>query len=104
MDIAHPYSAYRVPAESEALRLALAAFARLGLEARPWETRGGSDANVFCKRGLDCVNLTQGVKGFHAPDERVAIADLELMRSVMLGDHRRGRTLDRSRLGLRAER
>ena len=84
VDIAHPYSAYRVPAESEALRLALAAFTRLGLEARPWETRGGSDANVFCKRGLDCVNLTQGVKGFHAPDERVAIADLELMRSVML--------------------
>ena len=39
---------------------------------------------MFCKRGLDCVNLTQGVKGFHAPDERVAIADLELMRSVML--------------------
>ena len=84
VEIAHPYSAYRVSSDSRAVRLAVAAFAQLGLVARPWETRGGSDANVFCKRGLDCLNLTQGVIGFHAPDERVAIADLELMRTVML--------------------
>jgi tripeptide aminopeptidase len=84
VEIAHPYSAYRVPSDSEALRLALAAFAHLNLVASPWETRGGSDANVFCERGLDCVNLTQGVMGFHAQDERVAISDLELMRTVML--------------------
>jgi tripeptide aminopeptidase len=84
VEIAHPYSAYRVPSDSGALSLALAAFARLGLVASPWETRGGSDANVFCQRGLDCINLTQGVVGFHAPDERVAVSDLELMRTVML--------------------
>jgi tripeptide aminopeptidase len=84
VEIARPYSAYRLPADSGALRLALAAFARLGLESAPWETRGGSDANVFCKRGLDCVNLTHGVVGFHALDERVAVSDLVLMRTVML--------------------
>jgi tripeptide aminopeptidase len=84
VEIAQPYSAYRVPSDSEALRLALAAFARLGLQASSWETRGGSDANVLCKRGLDCINLTHGVMGFHAPDERVSISDLELMRTVML--------------------
>jgi tripeptide aminopeptidase len=84
VEIAQPYSAYRVPSDSEALRLALAAFARLGLQASSWETRGGSDANVLCERGLDCVNLTHGVMGFHAPDERVSISDLELMRTVML--------------------
>jgi tripeptide aminopeptidase len=84
VEIDRPYSAYRLPADSGALRLATAAFARLGLESAPWETRGGSDANVFCKRGLDCVNLTHGVVGFHAPDERVAVSDLVLMRTVML--------------------
>jgi tripeptide aminopeptidase len=84
IEIDRPYSAYRLAPDSGALRLALAAFARLGLESAPWETRGGSDANVFCKRGLDCVNLTHGVVGFHAPDERVAVSDLELMRTVML--------------------
>jgi tripeptide aminopeptidase len=84
VEIERPYSAYRLGPDSRALRLALAAFSRLGLESAPWETRGGSDANVFCKRGLDCVNLTHGVVGFHAPDERVAVSDLALMRTVML--------------------
>ena len=84
IEISHPYSAYRVPADSPALALATAAFAKLGLKCTPVETRGGSDANVFCKRGLDCVNLTHAVAGFHAPDERVAVADLELMRTVAL--------------------
>ena len=84
VEIDRPYSAYRLAADSRALRLALDAFSRLGLESAPWETRGGSDANVFCKRGLDCVNLTHGVVGFHAPDERVAVSDLMLMRTVML--------------------
>lgn len=82
--ISEPYSAYRVPADSPALALAKAAFAKLSLECTAVETRGGSDANVFCKRGLDCVNLTHAVVGFHAPDERVAVADLALMRTVTL--------------------
>jgi tripeptide aminopeptidase len=84
VEISEPYSAYRVPADSPALALAKTAFAKLGLECTPVETRGGSDANVFCKRGLDCVNLTHAVIGFHAPDERVAVADLALMRTVTL--------------------
>ena len=71
-------------AGSAALRLALAAFAGLDLPMQPWVTRGGSDANVFCKRGLDCLNLTHAVVGFHAPDERVAVADLVLMKTVLL--------------------
>jgi tripeptide aminopeptidase len=83
-DVEQPYSAYRLPGDSAALGLALAAFSRLGLPATPYETRGGSDANAFRTRGLDCVNLTHAVVGFHADDERVAISDLALMRTVML--------------------
>jgi tripeptide aminopeptidase len=85
VDVAHPYSAYRVADDSVALEIAQEVFARLGLPTRAWETRGGSDANVFCKRGLDCLNLTHAVESFHAPDERVAVSDLVLMRRVMMG-------------------
>jgi tripeptide aminopeptidase len=84
VDVDRPYSGYRLPADSAALHLALSAFSRLGLPTAEWETRGGSDANVFRNRGLDCVNLTHAVEGFHAPDERVAISDLVLMRDVTL--------------------
>jgi tripeptide aminopeptidase len=84
VDVGHPYSAYRLPEDSAALGLARAAFARHGLPPTPYETRGGSDANAFRKRGLDCVNLTHAVVGFHADDERVAVSDLALMRTVML--------------------
>jgi tripeptide aminopeptidase len=84
VSVSNPYSAYRVPATSVSLELAMRAFARCGLTTRAWSTRGGSDANAFCKAGLDCINLTHAVEGFHALDERVAVADLELMANVML--------------------
>ena len=84
IEVRHPYSAYRVAPDSAALRLARAVFAELDLPVESWVTRGGSDANVFCKRGLDCLNLTHAVAGFHAPDERVAVADLVLMKTVLL--------------------
>jgi tripeptide aminopeptidase len=84
VDVRSPYSAYRVPQDSVALRLALAAFAHHGLPVKAWDTRGGSDANAFCKQGLDCLNLTHAAVGFHAPDEHVAVSDLVLMKAVLL--------------------
>ena len=84
LDVRSPYSAYRVADDSAALRLATTVFGELDLPMQSWVTRGGSDANVFCKRGLDCLNLTHAVVGFHAPDERVAVADLVLMKTVLL--------------------
>jgi len=84
VDIENAYRAYRHPPGSAAVRLASAAFAAAGCDAAPIETRGGSDANVFCARGLDCVNLAHAVVDFHGPDERVAVADLVLMERVLL--------------------
>jgi tripeptide aminopeptidase len=84
VDVSNPYSAYRVADDSAALDIARTVFSRLGLPPRAWETRGGSDANVFCKRGLDCLNLTHAVESFHATDERVSVSDLVLMRAVTL--------------------
>ena len=45
---------------------------------------GGADANVFNERGLQCVNLANGMTDIHTPDERIAVADLEEMVEVTL--------------------
>ena len=46
--------------------------------------RGGADANVFNDRGLACLNLANGMTDIHTPDERIAVADLDLMVEVTL--------------------
>jgi tripeptide aminopeptidase len=43
---------------------------------------GGADANVFNARGLQCVNLANGMMEIHTPDEHIAVADLEGMVEV----------------------
>ena len=45
---------------------------------------GGADANVFNDRGLQCVNLANGMTDIHTPDERIAVSDLEAMVDVTL--------------------
>ena len=45
---------------------------------------GGADANVFNERGLQCLNLANGMMDIHTPDERIAVADLEAMVDVTL--------------------
>jgi tripeptide aminopeptidase len=45
---------------------------------------GGADANVFNARGLQCVNLANGMTDIHTPAERIAVADLEGMVEVTL--------------------
>ena len=45
---------------------------------------GGADANVFNARGLQCVNLANGMMEIHTPDEHIAVADLEGMVEVTL--------------------
>jgi tripeptide aminopeptidase len=84
VSVENPYVGYRIPPDSEALRLAASALARLGQTTFALETRGGSDANVLRARGLDCLNLNHGVIGFHTAEEQVAIVDLELMKRLTL--------------------
>jgi tripeptide aminopeptidase len=76
------YDGYRLKREEPAVALAAEAFARSGFEPRFGLSGGGADANVFNERGRRCVNLSHGVFGFHTPDERVAVADLEAMVDV----------------------
>jgi len=75
---------YRFRRDDAPVRIAAAALARAGLEPSYVRSGGGADANVFNERGLQCVNLANGMTDIHTPDERIAVADLELMVEVTL--------------------
>jgi tripeptide aminopeptidase len=78
------FPGYRFRESDAAVRLAAAALERAGFEPSYALSGGGADANVFNARGLDCVNLANGMAEIHTPDEHIAVADLESMVEVTL--------------------
>jgi tripeptide aminopeptidase len=78
------YRGYRFREDDLAVRLAVRALGQAGYTARLGLSGGAADANVFNARGLQCVNLANGMTDIHTPDERIAIEDLERMVDVTL--------------------
>jgi tripeptide aminopeptidase len=75
---------YRFRRDDVPVRLAAAALERVGREPAYILSGGGADANVFNARGLQCLNLANGMTDIHTPDERIAVADLHEMVEVTL--------------------
>ena len=86
---------YRFRRDDVAVRRAASALERVGREPAYILSGGGADANVFNERGLQCVNLANGMTDIHTPDERIAVADL---RRDGRGDARPRRGVGRCRL------
>ena len=78
------YTAYRFARDDLAVRLAAGALRQCGFEARYSLSGGAADANVFNERGLQCVNLANGMAEIHTPDEHIAVADIDAMVDVTL--------------------
>jgi tripeptide aminopeptidase len=75
---------YRFRQDDLPVRLAAEALERAGHEPRYILSGGGADANVFNQRGLECLNLANGMANIHTPEEEIAVADLEQMVEVTL--------------------
>ena len=78
------YRAYRFKRSDLAVTLATGALERCGFEPSFSLSGGAADANVFNERGLQCVNLANGMAEIHTPDEHIAVADIESMVDVTL--------------------
>ena len=78
------YRGYRFAKSDRAVALAAEALARCGHEVTYELSGGAADANVFNERGLQCVNLANGMAEIHTPDEHIAVTDLEAMVEVTL--------------------
>jgi tripeptide aminopeptidase len=79
------YRGYRFAKSDRAVALAAEALEACGHEVRYGLSGGAADANAFNERGLECVNLANGMTDIHTPDEHIAVADLEAMVDVTLG-------------------
>jgi len=78
------FPGYRFKESDAPVRLAATALERVGFEPSYALSGGGADANVFNARGLECVNLANGMMEIHTPDEHIAVADLDAMVEVTL--------------------
>ena len=78
------YRGYRFTKTDRAVALAAEALARCGHEVVYDRSGGAADANVFNERGLQCVNLANGMTDIHTPNEHIAVADLDAMIDVTL--------------------
>ncbi len=78
------YRAYRFKRDDVAVRFASGALERCGFEPTYSLSGGAADANVFNERGLQCVNLANGMAEIHTPDEYISVADLEAMVEVTI--------------------
>jgi tripeptide aminopeptidase len=83
--VARSYRGYRFKRDDLPVRLAAAALERVGIAPRYGLSGGAADANVFNERGLQCLNLANGMLDIHTPAERIAADDLETMVEVTIG-------------------
>jgi tripeptide aminopeptidase len=78
------YRGYRFTKSDRAVALAAEALARCGHEVTYDLSGGAADANVFNNRGLQVVNLANGMRDIHTPQESITVADLEAMVDVTI--------------------
>ena len=78
------YRGYRFRKDDLPVRLAVEALEAVGVTPSFALSGGAADANVFNERGLQCVNLANGMTDIHTPDERISVSDLDLMVEVTL--------------------
>jgi tripeptide aminopeptidase len=78
------YRGYRFAKSGRAVTLAVDALTRCGHPVSFELSGGAADANVFNERGLECVNLANGMADIHTKDEHITVADLEAMVDVTL--------------------
>lgn len=78
------YEGFSRGAEDPAVELVSVACADVGLEARLFETGGGSDANIFASHDIPTLALSCGMEGVHGIGESVRVQHLEDARRLIV--------------------
>jgi tripeptide aminopeptidase len=80
--VTNEFTGYRLSERDPQVALAMAGLEAAGIAPRTVASGGGSDVNAFLLNGFAAVNLCNGMKDVHTPDERIAVASLERMVDV----------------------
>jgi tripeptide aminopeptidase len=83
-EVGKSYRGYRFRRDEPVVRIAASALERSGHPPTYALSGGAADANVFNERGRACLNLANGMRNIHTPDEAIAVGDLEAMVEVTL--------------------
>ncbi|MDR1744972.1 MAG: M20/M25/M40 family metallo-hydrolase, partial [Planctomycetota bacterium] len=84
VDVEVGYEGYRIDDDAPVVRRLRAAVAQAGLEPKLIIAQGGSDANIFNRRGLPSVVLGCGMYGAHGANERANLEDMRNCVEVLL--------------------
>ncbi len=76
VDVEVSYEGYRIPDDARIVEKLKAAVKKAGLEPTLLIAQGGSDANIFNRRGLESVVVGCGMYGAHGENERANLLDM----------------------------
>lgn len=71
------YEGFCLPEDSRAVQLFRTAADELGLPFSVVKSAGGTDANMYVRRGVDPLVVSTGMRDFHSVAESLKVADLE---------------------------
>jgi tripeptide aminopeptidase len=78
------YHGFRIPSDAPTVQLVMRAARRLGATVETVTIGGGSDANVFNKRGITSVNLGTGMRDIHTVNEWIDLEDFYRSAEIVL--------------------
>ena len=84
LTVERSFAGYRLPASRPAVQAAETALRACGFEPERIASSAGSDANALMARGLQIVNLANGIERSHDGGERMSAGALEAMLEVAL--------------------
>ena len=78
------YVSYSIDPEGDIVKPLLEAFGRLGVAPNLAAGGGGSDANIYNRKGIPCVVLGTGMTKVHTKEETLKIRNLNLTAELCL--------------------
>jgi tripeptide aminopeptidase len=85
IDVGEAFKGYRHDPDGRLLRIGFEAARLAGVEPRPKEGGGGSDANVFNEHGLPALTLGAGFEHAHSPRESMSVRHLHELYATAAG-------------------